>query len=106
MRQWEIWKGKPAGFSGAHWFVILTPPERLASTRHYQANGLACFSLRGSPTAVDVVLNSAEGFAHATVCQCDLIHVLAKGECFDRIGEVSWERQQQIRSRVKALFRL
>jgi mRNA-degrading endonuclease toxin of MazEF toxin-antitoxin module len=53
----------------------------------------------------DVRLNHAEGFEHATVCQCDLIYFLDKSALHSRIGVVSWERQQQIKARFKELFR-
>ena len=106
MKQWDIWKGKPVGFEREHWFVILSGPERLNSPHEHEANGLACFSLRGEARSTEVRLNSAEGFAGATVCQCDMIYVLQKSKLHDRIGDVMWERQQQIKAKLKAVFRL
>jgi mRNA-degrading endonuclease toxin of MazEF toxin-antitoxin module len=106
MRQWEIWKGKPVGFEREHWFVLLSAPELLNAQRQPQANGLACFTLRGEAASTEVRLNSAEGFAGATICQCDLIYVLTKSQLHSRLGEVSWERQQQIKSKLKAVLRL
>jgi len=44
MRQWEVWKAKPPGFQRDHWFVLISSPERIASPRHHQVNGLACFT--------------------------------------------------------------
>jgi mRNA-degrading endonuclease toxin of MazEF toxin-antitoxin module len=105
IRQWEIWKSKPAGFKREHWFVIITPQERLNSVRHQQINGLACFTLRGAPLPTDVRLNHADGFEHATVCQCDLIYFLDKSNLRSRLGIVTWERQQQVKSKFKEVFR-
>ncbi len=105
IRQWEIWKSKPVGFEKAHWFVILSGQERLDSNRN-TINGLACYTLRGGKSAVDVVLNSADGFDHATVCQCDHVFFLDKNGMEDKRGSVSWERQQQIKSKLKEVFRL
>jgi hypothetical protein len=105
IRQWEIWKSKPAGFEKEHWFVILSSQERLDSKRS-AINGLACFTLRGEQNKADVVLNGADGFQHPTVCQCDYIFSLDKNALNDPPGNVSWERQQQIKSKLKEALRL
>jgi mRNA-degrading endonuclease toxin of MazEF toxin-antitoxin module len=105
IRQWEIWKSKPAGFEKEHWFVILSSLERLDSNSS-TINGLACFTLRGSTKLADVRLNGADGFEHPTLCQCDFIYSLPKSGLHDCLGSVSWERQQQIKSRLKEVFRL
>ena len=105
-RQWEIWKCKPPGFERDHWFVIASNQERLNSPRHRQINGLACFTLRGEPLKSDVRLNHADGFEHATVCQCDLLYFLDKSSLHSCLGTVSWERQQLIKARIKEVFRL
>ena len=76
IRQWEIWKAKPEGFETEHWFVVISPQERLNNPRLSKANGLACFTLRGAPLNNDTRLNSADGFETATVCQCDLLYFL------------------------------
>ena len=104
-RQWEIWKCKPIGFERDHWFVLISPQERLNSAKHDQANGLVCFTLRGEPLSTDIRLNHADGFERATVCQCDLIYFLNKASLHSRLGVVTWERQQQIKARFKELFR-
>jgi hypothetical protein len=104
-RQWEIWKAKPEGFQSDHWFVLLSGQERLDNPKYNQVNGLACFSLRGSLLTTDVRLNAAEGFSSPTVCQCDLIYFLDKRKLHSCIGTVSWERQLQIKSKVKEILR-
>jgi hypothetical protein len=105
IHQWEVWKSRPPGFATDHWFVILSGQERLDSHRH-AVNGLACFTLRGEPLKSDVRLNSADGLEHASVCQCDFVYVLEKSRLKDKAGVVSWERQQQIKSKLKEVFRL
>lgn len=106
IRQWEIWKARPPGFEKDHWFVIVSGQERLDSPRHNQVNGLACFTLRGNVLKTDVRLNGADGFQTPTVCQCDLLYFLDKTTLHDPLGPVSWERQQQIKSRIKEVLRL
>ena len=106
VRQWEIWKTRPEGFAADHWFVLISGQERLDSVRHHQINGLACFTLRGSVGSNEVRLNSADGFAAPTACQCDLLYFLDKRKLHSSQGLVSWERQQQIKSKMKELLRL
>lgn len=106
LRQWEVWKAKPAGFERAHWFVLISNPERLDSSRAFAVNALCCFTLRGEPDKTDVRLDMADGFDMPTVCQCDFIFVLHKRELGENRGSVTWERQQQIRARLKEVFRL
>jgi hypothetical protein len=106
VHQWEIWKARPAGFEKDHWFVIVSGQERLDSPRHNQVNGLACFILRGGPMKIDVRLNGADGFDAPTVCQCDLLYSINKSLLHSHLGSVSWERQQQIKSKIKEVLRL
>ncbi|MGH7940231.1 MAG: hypothetical protein ACREE6_02795 [Limisphaerales bacterium] len=106
VHQWEVWKGRPPGFERDHWFVIISGQERLDSPKHAQANGLACFSLRGSPLKTDVVLDRADGFEAMTACQCDLFYFLDKGKLHSSLGSVSWERQQQLKSKIREVLRL
>jgi hypothetical protein len=104
VRQWEIWKCKPEGFERDHWFIILSGQERLDSRT--EINGLACFTLRGTPRKTDVPLNGADGFNAPTVCQCDFIFPLRMASLHSGLGSVSWERQQQIKAKLKEVFRL
>jgi hypothetical protein len=106
IRQWEIWKAKPEGFETEHWFVLVSPQERLDNPRLSKANGLACFTLRGEPLNTDARLNGADGFETATVCQCDLFYFLDKSKLHSLLGSVSWERQQQIKNKLKEVLRL
>jgi mRNA-degrading endonuclease toxin of MazEF toxin-antitoxin module len=71
----------------------------------FQPNGLAWFTLRGQPMPTDVRLNAADGFPAATVCQCDLVYFLDKRRLHSLLGPVTWERQQQIKSKLKEVLR-
>ena len=105
IRPWEVRKATPSGFNYAHWFVIVTNQGRLDSNR-VAVNGLACYTLRGQPEKTDVRLNGADGFSAPTVCPCDHLFVLDKTTLTEPLGLVSWERQQQIKSKLKEVFRL
>jgi hypothetical protein len=104
MKQWEILKGLPAGWQREHWFVILSSDERCREPRLLQVNGLPCFTLRGSPGPRDIVLDSADGLQAPTSVPCDFIHTLDKAKLHSSLGSVSWERQQQIREKIKRMF--
>jgi hypothetical protein len=106
MRQWEILKGQPPGFKAPHWFVILSAAERCQEPKLHQVNALACFTLRGQPASRDVVLDTADGLEAPTAVPCDFVFVLDKAGLKDSRGLVSWERQQQIKQRLKDLLRL
>jgi mRNA-degrading endonuclease toxin of MazEF toxin-antitoxin module len=106
LRQWEIWRAKPAGFERAHWFVLISNQERLDSPRMLAVSALCCFTLRGAPDETDVRLNAADGLDVASVCQCDFVWVLQKRDLEENRGPVSWERQQQIKAKLKEVFRI
>jgi len=106
LRPWEIWKARPPGFERDHWFVIVSGQERFDEPRHLVINGLACYTLRGQPLKSEVRLNSADGFDAATVCQCDFFYTIPKAMLHSCFGPVSWERQQQIKGKIKETLRL
>jgi hypothetical protein len=106
MNQFEIWKAKPEGFSQAHYFVIISSDERCQSDRLLYVNGLGCFTLRGQAKRVDVVLNGADGFERPTACDCGYFYPLLKSCLIERIGTVAFERQRQIKTLIREIFRL
>ena len=53
---------------------------------------------RGSLRKSDVQLNRADGFSAPTPCQCDYVYCLERAKLHSGQGQVSWERQQQIKS--------
>ena len=105
IRQFEVWKCQPPSFERAHWFVIVSGAELCATERRLMVNGLVCFSLRGEMSKTDVRLNGADGFDAATICQCDFVYALPKARLSEGRGTVSWERQQQIKAKLKEIWR-
>jgi hypothetical protein len=101
-----VWKARPPGFEKDHWFVIMSGQERCDETRQLFVNALACWTLRGEPRKTEVRLNGADGFALPTVCQCDFLYSVPKGELHSSLGPISWERQQQVKSKVREILRL
>lgn len=105
LRQFELWKAKPAGFVNAHWFVLLSNQERLDSQRHHAINALCCFTLRGEPQKTDVRLDESDGLERPSVCDCGFIWVLQKSDLVSARGIISWERIQAIKLKVKETLR-
>lgn len=98
--------GRPTGMrQKEHWFVITSGAKRCADSKTFLVNALACFALRGPPEAADVILDAADGFPAPTACSCDFFYPLNKGKVHSNLGMVSWERQQQIKSKVKEVLR-
>jgi hypothetical protein len=106
IRQWEVWKARPEGFAKDHWFVVTSGQERCDAPRLRLVNGLACYTLRGELVPTDVQLDGADGFSAPTACPCDFFYPLEKTKLHSSQGLVSWERQQQIKSKIKELMRL
>jgi hypothetical protein len=106
MNQFEIWRAKPDGFPRAHYFVIISGQERCADVRTQQYNALGCFTLHGKPNKLDVVLNGSDGLDCPTACQCDFLYVLPKTALLEQKGVVAFERQGQIKERLRNIFRL
>ncbi len=105
IRQWEILKARPAGFQTDHWFVVVTSQELCDNPRVLNVNGLACFTLRGEVSPLAVVLNGADGFPALTTVPCHYFHGIPKSALHSSLGLVSWERQQQIKAKIKEIFR-
>jgi hypothetical protein len=106
IRQWEVWKARPPGFERDHWFVIVSGQERCDNPNLLQANGLACWTLRGRLSPTDVQLDAADGLSGPTSVQCDFLFPLEKSKLHSSQGLVSWERQQQIKAKLKEVLRL
>lgn len=106
IHQWEVWKAKPPGFERDHWFVIVSGQELCDNPRNLSVNGLACYTLRGEPNILSVVQDSADGLSAPTIVPCAYFHGIPKSALHSGLGQISWERQQQIKNKIKELFRL
>jgi mRNA-degrading endonuclease toxin of MazEF toxin-antitoxin module len=91
---WDIYTYDP-GF-GDHPAVIISHPERAANKPTVEI--LLCSSQRAgrSAKANEVLLDSADGLTWETLCKCDLILAVDKGELHHPRGSVSQERRKQI----------
>jgi hypothetical protein len=71
-------------------------PRRTVTEENYEVIMVAGMEIR---------LNGADGFEAPTVCQCDFLYPLVKAKLHSPMGNVSWERQQQIKAKVKEVLR-
>ena len=99
-------EGRPVDFNADHWFVVISGQERCDAQNLRMVNGLACFTLRGRLGLMDVQLGAADGLVAPTACQCDYLYPLENSRLHSAQGMVSWERQQQIKGKIRELLRL
>lgn len=99
MKPWEIytWDFPDAG---PHPAVILSTDERLKAKEN--VNVLLCSSQRAtrSPKLHEVLLNGADGLDWPTLCKCDILFHVPKGELTQKRGVVTQARRREIASRV------
>jgi mRNA-degrading endonuclease toxin of MazEF toxin-antitoxin module len=76
--------------------VIVSSPQRVANKPDVKI--LLCASQRSTRAALDyeVILDAADGLNWATLCKCDLVHMVPKSVLTDRRGHVSEERRVAI----------
>jgi hypothetical protein len=108
MNQFEIWKFKPTGFPIAHYFVVLSGPERCADAQALNINALLISTLHGRPKSVQVVLDQTDGLDHPSTCQCDYIYTFPKACVWaaGAKGTVTDLHKQAIKDKLVSIFRL
>jgi mRNA-degrading endonuclease toxin of MazEF toxin-antitoxin module len=81
---------------GNHPVVIVSHPARAARKDFIEV--LDCSSQRASraPHQNEVVLDKSDGMDWQTLCKCDLIFAVPRGELKNHRGSVSLERRRQI----------
>ncbi len=96
MKAWDIYSYQPAGWPEPNPVVIVSHPGRVANKPDVEV--LLCTSKRltRAQGPGETVLDEADGLDWPTLCKCDLIHAIAKGELRQRRGQVTPERRRQI----------
>ena len=96
MKAWEIWSYQPVGWPEPHPVVIVSAPSRVANKP--DINVLMCSSKEANRAALpnEVILDQGDGLNWPTLCKCDLLHLVAKGELRNQRGAVTGERRKQI----------
>jgi hypothetical protein len=86
--------------------VLISPPDRCARARHL--NVLFCTSQRQGrpPYPYEVMLNGADGMDWETLCDCSIIWAVDSALLFGKRGQVTLERRNAIRDKVRDILRL
>ncbi len=98
MNAFDIYLWQPPGWPEPHPSVVVSHPDRAA--RKPVVEVVVCASKRATrqvkPT--EVLLDEADGLDGETICHCDLIYAVPRGdlEKRERKGHVTAERQRSL----------
>ena len=89
-----------------HPVVLISNPDRSAQAA--VVNVLYCTSQRQSRAIkpFEVMLNGADGLSWETFCDCSVMWSIESSKLFDQRGEVTLERRNAIRDKLRDVFRL
>jgi mRNA-degrading endonuclease toxin of MazEF toxin-antitoxin module len=105
--QFEVWRyAFPQRKGGEHPCVIISHPDIAA--RGEFVNVLFCTSQRQDrpPKPTEVLLDQADGLDWETFVVCSEFWLIASADLYGKRGQVTVERRNQIRDKVRDLFRL
>ncbi|EDY16921.1 transcriptional modulator of MazE/toxin, MazF [Chthoniobacter flavus Ellin428] len=101
MKPWEVYEYSFPDPIGKHPVVVISN-SRLCEKGN-SVNVLMCVTLRGDrqATAVEVVLNGADGLDHKSLVACDVIYLVKKSALNGKpFGSVSTVRRSAIRKTI------
>ena len=104
--QFEVWNYHFGERGGDHPCVIVSNPD--ISSRAKYVNVLFCTSQRQIRKLYpfEVLLNGADGMDWETFCDCSMMVLVESAKLFGKRGRVTHERRNQIRDKVRDIFRL
>ena len=96
MKTFDIFNWQPAGWDKPHPCVVISHPDR--ADRKDPVEVVMCSSQRATRNAGqnEIILDAADGLDWETLCKCDLIHTVPRGELKNRRGSVSVNRRPQL----------
>jgi hypothetical protein len=96
MKPFDIFHWQPRGWPEPHPCVIISHPSRAANKDPVEV--LMCSSKRATRAAEthEVILDDADGMDWPTLCKCDLIYTVPKGELRQFKGAVSMARRRAV----------
>ena len=104
-KQFEVWR-LVFGERGEHPCVIISHPDIAARSKWI--NVLYCTSQRQSRPLkpYEVLLNGADGMDWETFVDCSSMWLVDADKLFGKRGQVSLERRNQIRDKLRDTYRL
>ena len=105
MKQFDVWRFVFPEPKGEHSVVVISHPDFCARS---VVNVLYCTSQRQSrpPKPFEVLLDQADGFDWETFCDCSIMWSVAASALFGCRGCVGLQRRQQIRTKLRDMYRL
>ena len=96
MNPFEIWTWQPPKWPEPHPVVIVSHPARAA--RKTVVEVIACSTKRAQrgPEAHEIILDQADGLDWPTICYCDLIYGVERGEIKRHRGQVIDARRSHL----------
>jgi hypothetical protein len=93
MKPFDVFFWQPPGWHEPHPCVVISHPSRAANKDPVEV--LMCSSQRATrpPQAHEVILDAADSMDWPTICKCDLVHAVPKGELKRQRGTVSHSRR-------------
>ena len=103
--QFEVWRYNFPE-RGEHPCVIISHPDIAARAQY--VNILYCTSQRQNrpPKPVEVSLDTADGMDWETFVNCSAMWLVASADLFGKRGQVTPERRNAIRDKLRDIFRL
>jgi hypothetical protein len=96
MKTFDIFVWQPAGWPEPHPCVVVSHPDRAA--RKDPVEVILCSSKPAARDAEahEVILDAADGLDWATLCKCDVLYAVPRGDLKGQKGRVSALRQPVI----------
>jgi mRNA-degrading endonuclease toxin of MazEF toxin-antitoxin module len=96
LKPFEIYSWQPAGWPEPHPAVVISHPDRAAKKDMVEV--LMCSTQPTTRTnkVHEVILDQADGLDWPTLCKCDLIYAVPRGDLKRKRGEVSVSRRAHL----------
>jgi hypothetical protein len=95
LKAWEVWTWD------GHPCILLSNQERLDRKQKLVVlKGQTIYSGDPAPTALESVLDVADGMDRRTVFVCDLLFTALKSDISQKRGEVVFERRREISRKI------
>src|SRR5687768_13444284 len=96
MKPFDVYFWQPRGWPEPHPCVVISHPSRAANKDTVEV--LMCSSKRATREAQphEVILDDADGMDWPTICKCDLVHTVPKGELKQFRGSVTGPRRKAL----------